>query len=638
MLRKTNLIKFFVMICVLFFGLTQAGFGAVSNSRWQNEIYISETEGSSHAFSAMLYKVVDNANAQTNIEKVDVSSNIVPIYSSRKDAGTTFSTDDQAINTVKGKVYGDTQLKQIIANAQSYALNNKVKIIHISLLYGCKINGKNKEVLIYFNHKVSYDPHHLHAFATPQTSGYLIVDPNPVWVKISYTSRNLDSSVQSLATYNNIRNSLMSKGILGRLVIQEVNLNGTVVKTLVNTQVNNNNFEMPQSGSYIPEVYITRIINAYKNIIQQDTPLYILADYIGNPTVATDKNGNVKMTIRVLNKTIYGKVSGVGGYSCVSNYCLYVSPRGKVETVYKNTSCLRTKIVWGYCEYSNGYKYRCRKSVCAQWKTSVATTSSTTTNVYNGRFVRFNGYGRSSMSYRRYDEPLPCVMMEIGGNYVLGGCAQCSCRGHGPKLNIFKQRGNTFSNWGQGFQVNYGKIRYCGMQFYKYLHCTGGWNRDGDGWGGGGSGGGEDCYWETHWRTACGDWINLAPNVTATRFSTSYKISYAISGTFTRYLVSEPLTKIPLSGGGYYYAMQNVENGFINYKSNVNGIGTYKITKYHSIYVSNAKKSQLNSRFYYDIVDPFKTNNIIDVRHDTVNGLSSRDYPGWNTPITYVLQ
>lgn len=130
---------------------------------------------------------------------------------------------------------------------------------------------------------------------------------------------------------------------------------------------------------------------------------------------------------------------------------------------------------------------------------------------------------------------------------------------------------------------------------------------------------------------------NGASKITATKFTTTYYISYGLGGSYATYLVSEPLTKIPLGGGAYYYAMQKIAEGLITYNSNVGGVGGYRITKTASIYIPNATKTQLEARFKYDVVDPFRTNNIIDVRHDTINDLPESYYKGWNTPITFVF-
>lgn len=581
MFKQRNTIMFFVMFFVLLFGFTQLSFGAVSSSRWQNQMYVTETEGSVHAFTATFYKVVDNSVSQSDIEKIDVSSVVTPVYSVKKDVGTDFATADQAIDAVKNKVFGTLQIQQILANVGGYAIQNKVKIIHIVFVYDCKINKRPKSVILFFNYKVSDNPKQFsHLITPPPTSGYLIADPSPIWVKISYTSRVLDSGLQTLKTYSNIYNSLNKAGILGRLEIDEMNLNGSVAKVLVNTQIKDNRFEMPQSGTYIPEEYITKIINAYKNTIMADSPIYVLADYINHPTIAVDKNGNAKLSVRVIKKEIDGRIvdSGSGRWYAIANINAYVACMN--DPMYDNPG-ICADIALATCNWHSINPHYLNNSTLKP------------ANKYNPP-VSANWFYKTNVVYLKYRYGI-----YNGHNYIRHVCNAASDR---------VDRENCYAFYADKKVVREtASFKYNNI-LYIVAKIGGSVSNDGD------------------------------SKLTATKFITTYNISYAIGGDLSRYLVSVPLVKIPLSSTRYYYAMQKILSAEVTYKDGVIGGSSYSVTKEHNIYIKNATKSKLNSEFYYKIIDPFKTNDIIDVRHDTVNGLSAKNYPGWNTPITYVFR
>jgi len=574
--------RVYALLLVLLVMATAQAWGAVEGGSFTKELYVVETEGLKHSFSAILYKVSDNGVQEARVEEETVNS-ISPVYDTRKDVGTSFSTPEEAKQAAK-KVFGDEQVQQMISNVFGYSVANQVGKVHISFLYRCKINGKDKGILLHYdinlNQSQKLSDFLLHP---PSTSGYLIVDKNPIWVKISYSSRTLDPSLKNLSTYNEIKTAMDEKGILGRLIIQEMNLDGTVEKDLVDTQIKDDRFEMPVSGNYTPEVYISKIIDAYKDTIQKDSPLYIMVDYLENPTIATDKNGSPKISIEVTKKEILVKQIGkIGGWSCTGyggyGDCLYIDEKGNVYAYWRS---------W--------------------WDGKAYLSSTVHSNIFHGPYRCYDGYGPGGPD--KYDEPFSCTQICVGKGVVRACCAQCHCHNCGPTLNVFTQKGKTASSYGWGLEVDHGRIRLC--------------------------------------LDTCGQWINLIPRYRYDYYRTAYHISYGIGGLIERYLVTEPLKKIPVSSTEYYYAMNEILSAQINYDNTALGVSSgYNIVKTASgtqwerlkARMQGKTKEQVRSMFRYLVVDPFKTNEIIDVRNDTVNGLDESDYRNWDIPVTFVMQ
>jgi len=617
-----RLLAVVVGLVIALVGFSSWSYAAISNARLSSELFISETEGMSHGFTAYYYKVVSNGSMQVRVEKQDISNVLSPIYTTRRNVGTSFPTPEAAISAVRNGVYTNYRVSRLISNIQGYALQHGVKIAHVALEYDCKIDGKHKYVLLYFDYQVSDNTRQIPGLARAKTSGFLIVDPDPVWVRITYISREPSTTLKKFANYNQVVNSLEKAGLLGRLKIEEVSYKtGNVVKTLVNTQVTTDRYDMPQSGTYIPEVYVSRIIDDYKNTIQKDNPLFIKVVYLNHPVVAINRSGNPILNVQVVSRIIYVNITNVGGRSCVNSngayFCLNVSRDGTVTTTVRE--CKKWKWVNG--EYE-----------CVQYKT--VKTSDTTANVYKGKFKCFDGWPY----YDKYDEPLPGLELCIGNGYVSGSSAQWVWSFAGPKLNIFTQTG--FSglkdrNDMVGFEVNKGKIRYCERYVTSVQKCTTDDTGNDDFWRDG-AGYYETCTWVSETTGYCGAWINLIPKVTAKKYQTNYYVSYEVGGDYSVYIVNEPLTKIPVSGG-YYYAMQETEAGTLVY-NNLNGIGGYRISRSINLNIQNTSENWLKQRFYYDIVDPFGTGKLIDVRNDTVNYLGASYYRNWNTPITFVSE
>ena len=212
--RKNSVIQLiitFTLLIGILYWKTPSSLAEISNARSQNQLYITEVEGLSHAFTATLYKVVNNGVLQVRVEKIDVSNQIPPIYSTNRNVGTNFSSAQVAINTVRNNVYNLLQIREMMGNVYGFAVKNGVESVHVSLLYRCYIGGKQKDVLLYYNYKVHNNPNVWNT-TIPRTSGYLIVNPNPVWIRITYISRVLDPSLKRLATYSKIQSVMYTTG------------------------------------------------------------------------------------------------------------------------------------------------------------------------------------------------------------------------------------------------------------------------------------------------------------------------------------------------------------------------------------------------------------------------------------------
>ncbi len=620
--------------------LSESSFALNTSRGMENELYVVETEGMDHAFSAYIYKSVnDSVVGIGKIEKQNVGAEIEPIYSSAVNGKTNFSTGDEAINYVKKYVFPTEKVENALKYASSYASARGVGKITMAFKYDCIINGKRKEVLLYGLRNTTANES-VTGGNNFKTSGYLIVNPQPVWVRIIYVSREPDESLELLPNYNQIKQEMINAGILGKLVIDEMNLDGSVAKHLINTQVGTDEFDMPQDGEFNPEVYVSKIIDAYKNQIQADSPLFIEVTYLDHVSIDVDKKtGKLKLYLSVLRRTMYVNITKVGGYSCVGGFCLYISPQGDVKTVFREVKCLKYKTVQSTCQRTTAggdtYTYPCEKNVCAEEQVKEQPTSNTTTNVFNGPYKCFDGWP----FFGKYDEPFPCVELCIGNKQIKGGCAQCPCKGSGPVLNIFTQSGKTVDRNNNGFEVDYGKVRYCNTVYSEKQVCDDSDDGNGGFYGGNGRDGagyyGNDCHWETTSKRECGDWINLVPKVDATKYETVYRTRYNLGGAYYVYIVSEPLVKMG-TRNEKYYAMSEVESGKLSFGRNNIGMSDFTIVKSHPLNITNTTEQALAQQFYYLVVDPFATNQLIDVRNDTINELPEEYYRNWNTTINFV--
>ena len=630
-----------LMVISLIWALLSVNSFALNTSRgMENELYAVEVEGTDHAFSAYIYKSVnDSLQGIGKIEKQDVSAYLEPVYTSATNGKTNFSSGEEAIQYVKKNIYPTEKVENVLKQASSFASAKGVGKITIAFEYDCIINGKRKEVLLYGlrNTTASESVTDGNNF---RTSGYLIVNPQPVWIRIIYVSAEPDESLKLLPNYNQIKQEMINAGILGKLVIDEMNMDGTVVRNLVNTQVTSGKFDMPQDGEYNPEVYVSKIIDAYKSQIQADSPLFIRVTYLNHIVIDVDmKTGKLKLYLSVLRRTMYVNISKVGGYSCVNNFCLYISQTGDVKTIYRTVKCIKYKTVQSTCERTTAggstYTYPCQKVVCAQEQVSEQPTSRTTTNVFNGPYKCFDGW----LYFHKYDEPLPCLRLCIGNRQIQGACAQCSCHNEGPILNIFTQSGNTMSSWNDGFQVDHGRVRYCSTVIKYVQDCSSDDNNFHGGNGGGRDGAGfygdDTCRWVPESEYKCGNWINLIPRVDATKYETAYRTKYNLGGVYYVYYVDEPLVKMG-SRNEQYYSMSVIETGKLSFGKNNIGVSDFVIVKSHPLNITNTTEQALAQQFYYLVVDPFATTKLIDVRNDTINELPEEYYKNWNTTINFV--
>ena len=613
---------------------------ALSTSRGaDNELYVVQTEGMSNGFSAYVYKSVTNSlSGVSKAEREDISMSLTPVrppVNGREKVD--FSSNTSAINYVKTNIYPQNTIKNAVKYASSYASSRGVGKITMAFKYDCYINGKRKDVLLYVIKNATASESSVIGSDNYRTSGYIVVNPQPIWIRIIYISHDMDSSMQKYPNYNSIVNQLKNDGILGKLVIDEMNLDGSVASQIINKQVTTNKYDMPQNGDFIPESYISKIIDDYKNDIQKDGPIYIKVTYVDHvSTAVNEKTGKLNLSLNVLRRSMYVNVTDVGGYSCVDNYCLYISPKGDVRTVYIDYRCVK------YTKEEHGWQY------CLKYKKVILPTSTTTTNVFTGPFKCFNGYAKNDYSYGKYDEPFSCVELCIGDKKIQGYCAQCGCSNRrGPVLNIFTQSGSTTNSYNEGFQVYYGKVRYCNKDCTDKTVCSnGGYGRDGIGYYDDGSddyygdgyytGGGEVCHDVETCNLECGNWINLIPKVTATKYETVYQMNYKLGGAYYVYVVSEPLVKLG-SGNNSYYSMTNIETGTLTFGKNNIGVSVLTLTKDHPVNIKNTSEKALAQEFYYYIVNPFGTKNeLINVRNDTVNNLPESYYRNWNTTITFI--
>ena len=616
--------RVYALLLVLLVMVTAQAWGAIEGGRYRNKMYIVETEGLRHSFSVQVYKTTDDGTSQVKVENADLSG-ILPVYSTKKDVGTDFNTEAEAKQAAK-QVFGEQAIRQIISNFYGVAKANHIDVVNVSFLYDCNLKGKPISVLLFFSMNLNEQSTLAQALSyTPSTSGYLIVNRRPVWVQVSYTSRHLSEEMRKMDDYATIEKKMQDAGVLGRLIITEMNLDGSVAETLLDTVVTDDRFEMPSSSGYVPQKYITAIIDAYKGTIQSVSPLYIQVNYIGSPTVAVDKNGNPFMTINVTKKTL-GVRNNTGGMVCWP-HPYYGSCTHYIVNDYQD-EYIRNYIYYMCAQFKKGklsfvtkYYGLCGKHYCYKWFPSEVFTSCNG-NPENHCCSEWGPKIYPVTTPRGVNEPMAHVG-NINLPFLIGD-------GHKVYIGDGKIK---FDNSNAAYIYGKSSTSFQLNRWVKFTLETNNGNI-------------RLCNGEGRFKT-CSKWIQADDSAFAF-YSTTYTIAYTVGGNMMTYQVYEPLTKVALPDGSYYYAMRAVRVVTVefNSKSGSTLAGGYTTTKKATgdsfnwlvNQLKNKNEQQIRSILKYLIVDPFGTGKIIDVRNDTVNGLDESDYRNWDIPVTFVMQ
>ena len=692
--------RVYALLLVLLVMVTAQAWGAVGSARFTKQLYIVETEGEEHSFSAYAYKnLIGGTLGSKQSEKENLSLDIQPVYSDPVQMPTDFADNDDAIYTVK-QVFAEEQIKRMLSNVIGYASKHGIDSVNIFFIYRCHIDNKPKAIILHTKYNPNmYGGWDLSKIVTylPQTSGYIISDPDPVWIKITYISHTIGTDAEKLGSADQIRDALNKAGLLGKLIIDEMKLDGTLNKRLVDTVVSGSDFDIPANeSSASPKLYISKIIDAYKDTIQKDNPLYIVADYFNGVTIALDKYGNPKLNIKVTAKKLYvvlkpdspsdrnislvcddpkgkrcnldpekGKDMVGAGFGCSTRRWSYRSINywhvfHIGSTIQQCQRCYRHNM-GGFCGCGNGFNYFVRGDVTAIG------------SVYDDPAIDLRTYYmvRSEQWKTVKDmvgRDLPrCGDLKSPVDSNFGSVSNYTCYipiGKEKKEYKRVRKRNRWGRWYWSYRTIYLYKRIWVVHFITKF-CA---------WSGGTNGGtwryyiptGDDGKYVLFRMSNVGG-CNGYPRTSlcqiqyrlGTIFKTDYKIGYNLGGTVTRYIVSEPLRKINTTDGSYYdMVIQGTYT--LAFKDDVAGaISNYKVSKYatgndwkwlQNKIGFNMNRTQLENLTKSLIVDPFDTGKIINLSKpviikettlsgqtvnvpvDSVNQLPISIYQDWDTP------